>query len=472
MLHKALSWRSWRLFLGGLVVLLDSTGASTSNLLDVTSFGAVGDGLVDDTAAIRSALVAAVEFEFGLGTSTVYFPKDKVFVSAPLNLSSNLILQIDGTLQAITNTTENFSKKWPQLPPLPSYGNSRDSLGQNTLLYYHYEQYQSFLYARDASNIVIQGSGIIDGQGHWWWDAFRNHGLSAGRPNLIQMFNCSHVEITGVTLKDSPFWTLHPVLSQHVHIHHISIRAPLYAPNVDGVDPDSSRHVMIEHNDISCGDDHVAIKAGVCGGKDAAIPCKQNPHFANGDYMTKNVTIRYNILRTGMGIALGSELSGGIEDVHVYQNTIGLCENGHDHDTSCGWGYAIHMKTALTRGGFLRNIDFHTNTIYNTSGFLVLETDYQDKDKRHEIPPDYPVTDVRNISIQGNSGLGFATEVTFGCSKYVVCEDVTVRDNWIVNSSSSNYQCSYVDTYQVDHNTPPGLNACMLRSMNRTTATS
>ena len=39
----------------------------------------------------------------------------------------------------------------------------------------------------------------------------------------------------------------------------------MYAPNSDGIDPDSSRDVMIEHNDVSCGDDHIAIKAGVCG---------------------------------------------------------------------------------------------------------------------------------------------------------------------------------------------------------------
>jgi polygalacturonase len=456
------------------------------SLLDVSEFGAVGDGITDDTQAIRKALSIAKsrnrQEEPGsipvTTTTTLYFPMDKVFVSAPLNLSSNLILHVDGTLQAITNETLGFDDKWPQLPPLPSYGNSRDGGG-------HYLQYQSFLHAQHATNIQIRGQGIIDGKGAWWWDQVRNKNASslrAGRPNLIQFVNCSQIEITGVTLKDSPFWTVHPVYSRDIHIHHTTIRAPLHAPNVDGIDPDSSRNVLIEHNDISCGDDHIAIKAGVCGdgrrrrrrdGDDnkASVPdCRQDVHFARGDYISSNITIRYNILRTGMGIAFGSELSGGIENVFVYQNIIGLCDyydNDNNNETSCGWGHAIHFKTTLTRGGFLRYIYVHTNLVYNTTtGFLLLETDYQDKEQQ---PPDYPTTRIHNISIQSNSGMGLAKDMRFECSKYMVCENITVSDNWISDDSSSSnyYHCSYIDTYQVENNIPKGLERCMYESMNR-----
>ena len=64
-----------------------------------------------------------------------------------------------------------------------------------------------------------------------------------------------------MTLRDSPFWCLHPVYCNDVHIHHMAIRSRMYAPNSDGIDPDSSRNVMIEHNDVSTGDDNIAIKA-------------------------------------------------------------------------------------------------------------------------------------------------------------------------------------------------------------------
>jgi polygalacturonase len=377
-----------------------------------------------------------------------------------------LILYVDGTLQAITNTTTNFEENWPQLPPLVSYGNSEDNN--------RYLQYQSFLHANQATNIVIQGKGTIDAQGAWWWDAFhhRSSTLPAGRPNLLQFVNCTNIEITGVTMQDSPFWTIHPVYCTNVHIHHMKIRSPLYAPNVDGIDPDSSKNVLIESNDISCGDDHIAIKAGRCGdGKTMidSIDCMKDDNFRLGAYTTSNVTIRYNTFRTGMGIALGSELSGGIENVQVYQNIIGLCDHGHDSpETSCGWGHAIHLKTSLTRGGFLRNLQFHTNIIYNTTGFLLLETDYQDN--QHKLPPNYPTTELRNISIRSNSGLGLAVSMNFGCSEFMQCDQIQVIDNWILDGTSSNYHCSYVDTYQVENNFPSGLEECMYDSMNRSEA--
>ena len=444
-------------------------------ILDVTDFGAIGDGIQEDTLAIREALSQATlltrleeeeTFTQRSPSVTVYFPKDRVFVSAPLNLSSNVILHVDGTLRAITNATSgiDFDESWPQLPPLPSYGNSEDNN--------RYLQYQAFLYASEATNIVIQGEGTIDTQGAWWWDAFRNRPstLPAGRPNLLQFVNCSNIEITGVTMKDSPFWTIHPVYCTDVHIHHIKIRAPLYAPNVDGIDPDSSRNVLIEFNDVSCGDDHIAIKAGRCGDGSTSIDsinCLTDDHFRLGSYITSNITIRYNIFRTGMGIALGSELSGGIEYVNAYQNIIGLCEHGHDSpERSCGWGHAIHLKTTLTRSGFLRHLQFYDNTIYNNTGFLFLETDYQDN--KHKLPPNFPTTKIQNISIRGNSGLGMAVGVTLGCSNYLQCNQIQVKDNWILHGTSANYFCSYVHSYHVENNFPAGLEACMYESMNRT----
>jgi polygalacturonase len=140
-------------------------------------------------------------------------------------------------------------------------------------------QFQAFVYAHTATDLTISGSGTIDGSGEWWWANLKNRtAVPSGRPNLIQMVDVKGIEVTGVTLLNSPFWCLHPVQSQDIHVHHMKIRSrmctcprplspPLLlqfliklvhvldAPNSDGVDPDSSRNVMIEHNDISTGDD-------------------------------------------------------------------------------------------------------------------------------------------------------------------------------------------------------------------------
>jgi polygalacturonase len=428
--------------------------------LDVTQFGAVGDGVTEDTVALQRAISSSASTE---KTLIVHLPANKTFPSAPLNLSSNVILHVDGSLEAITNSTRFFHMLWPQIPPLPNYASSEDN-GR-------YLQYQSFLYASKANNITISGSGTIDGKGQWWWDAFQHNSssLPAGRPNLIGFVNCTNVEITGVTLKDSPFWTVHPVLSSDIHIHHMTIRAPMYAPNVDGIDPDSSQNVLIEHNDISCGDDHIAIKAGRCGLGNSwidKIHCEENVNFSNGNFKTSNITIQYNTFRTGMGIALGSEISGGLEDVHVYKNIIGLCEHGPDNPLkSCGWGLAMHFKTTLTRGGYMRNVRFQDNIIYNNTAFFQIETDYQNHG--HALPP-YPTTELKNISLIGNRGLGLATSMNFDCSQYLPCNEILVQDNRILHGTSDSYHCNFVETYQEENNFPPGLGDCLYHSINHT----
>jgi len=463
-----------------------STAAATNPIYNVLDFGAVGDGLADDSLAIRAAIRRASdafsaahspssrEGEEGLDEGrvdrqlllerrpVVLLPEGKTFQSAPINLTSYSILQVDGVLRAITNsTTSDFDDLWPRIPPLPSYGTSEDR--------HHFLQYQSFLYANGAHDVIVRGIGIIDGQGEWWWDAVDEPGrLRAGRPNLIQFVNCTDVEISGVELRDSPFWCVHPVGCERVHVHHLLIRTKLYAKNADGIDPDSSSHVLIENNDVSCGDDHIAIKAGRCGdGTTTPNRCTDDDwRRSNGKYTTNNVTIRYNTFRTGMGIALGSELSGGIQNVHVHDNQIGVCDTGSDDERrSCGWGYGMHFKTTVARSGFLRNILFENNIVYNNTGFLLLETKYQDQNKQNL--PDYPVTEIKNITIRNNVGFGSAVGVNFDCSKFVVCEDISYSDNYIEYATAANYHCSYVKTYDVSGNRPPGIRRCMEGSMNR-----
>lgn len=202
--------------------------SATRTLFDVTEHGVIGDGLQDDTGALQLLLDSVPPH------SVVVVPAGCVISTGPLTLRhDDFTLQIDGRLQAWDVTaTMLLDDVWPMLPPLPTYGNSRDGS--------HYLQYQALIYASNVKNLRITGSGVIDGRGRPWWDAFQHNPtlLTAGRPNLIQIVNASGIEIDSVELRDAPFWTLHPVLSENVHIHHISIRAPLYAPNVDGVDPE------------------------------------------------------------------------------------------------------------------------------------------------------------------------------------------------------------------------------------------
>ena len=451
-------------------LLLVPSLCQSAAVIDVVDHGAVGDGTTDDTAAIRKALNLAAARTCSREASpiTVLFPWGRTFLTGPFNLTTNVTLHVDGTIQAINGYNKEggsdyIRRKWPQLPPLPSYGNSRDG---------RYLQHQAIIYANNAANVRITGTGIIDGGGLYWWNYQFNHtALPAGRPNLIQFVNCTEVTIDSVTLLHSPFWTVHPVQCTDVHIHHTTIRAKMYAPNVDGIDPDSCRNVMIENNDIGVGDDHIAIKAGVCG-TSSPNDCRMPEFWERRVYSTQNVTVRNNIFRIGMGIAVGSESSGSIRNVNIYDNIVGLCDHGHCNNTCCGWGPALHIKTTPTRGGIIENVVYRNNTVYNNTSFILVEMSYQSKDD--EIPKDYPPTLVRNVSFIDNHALGRAVGATFDCAENDACEGFVVINNTVaaarVDHNVRVWNCHNIKTFSVSGNTPPGLDKCMEQSMNQTAA--
>ena len=81
----------------------------------------------------------------------------------------------------------------------------------------------------------------------------RNHLRLAWRP--LAQVNSSRLEVSYVTLRNSPFWTIHPAFCSDVHVHHVTILNPGDSPQTDGIDPDSSERLRFHHNHISTGDD-------------------------------------------------------------------------------------------------------------------------------------------------------------------------------------------------------------------------
>lgn len=67
----------------------------------------------------------------------------------------------------------------------------------------------------------------------------------------MQIMWSSDIEISDITLRDSPFWTLHPYDCSNVTIRNVTILAPLSeAPNTDGIDPGKfALHVVFFDNE-------------------------------------------------------------------------------------------------------------------------------------------------------------------------------------------------------------------------------
>jgi hypothetical protein len=153
------------------------------------------------------------------------------------------------------------------------------------------------------------------------------------------IYKSSDVDLQGLELRRSGFWTVHICYSQRVHVDGTTIRNNIggKGPSTDGIDIDSSSGVLVEHCDIECNDDDICLKSG----RDADGLRVNRP--------TEKVVIRDCTVRGGAaGITIGSETSGGVRDVEAYRiHVLRPVPNG------------ILFKSASTRGGTIENIVIH-----------------------------------------------------------------------------------------------------------------
>lgn len=417
-------------------VLLVSTFLSACSCLtvSVTDYGAVGDNTTDNTLSFHAAFAAVA----AAGGGEVIVPSGPpaspyIFQTGPFNLSSNLIFTVLGTVWGVANASA-----FPHVATPPSYLSSFPPW-----------RHHPFVWAPNANNLTIRGSGVLNGGGPYWWTSPESH--QDTRPHLLELHNCTDVEVTGVTLHNSPFWTFRPIYCTNVWIHDMRIEE-LYGAgdNTDGMDIDSSQNVLVERNYISCGDDHVTILSGA--GESGRL----------FNMSSRNITVRDNILGTGMGMSVGSSVSGGVEDV-VYQNNV-MTEGRYLNASTYGfWGQGAHIKTRVSYGGFIRNIAYLDNVIYaaSTQGILV-ETSYQSGGGCN-ITTCTEIRDIvfRNFTVNLVGGLGGGGPGQIGCYANRPCSNFTF-ENVHVNTTGR-WGCNNLTSGTFVNVTPPGLaEACGL----------
>jgi polygalacturonase len=304
-----------RLFLLPLLLILPCAGGASWRTCDVTEFGAVGDGKTQNILSIRAALAACA------GGGRVLFPAG-VFIGAPFNVSSNTVLDVRGVLVG----TNNLSLI-PRLAPFPSMGGNITRDG-------HPCRFAPLVGAVNATNVTITGGGTIDGAGQWWWDN-RDH-FDVELPRLVELQHVDGLEVHHITLTNSPFWTVHPIYSRNLWFHDLTIEAEgkgRLGQNTDGIDPDSCEHVLIEDYTYCAGDDAVAIKSGW--------------NWAGIEYNrpSRNITVRRATSGCRGGFTIGSEMSGGVQDV-LFENCVSTGESG------------IRISSELGRGGYVKDVVF------------------------------------------------------------------------------------------------------------------
>ncbi|XP_010550764.1 PREDICTED: probable polygalacturonase [Tarenaya hassleriana] len=288
----------------------------------ITDFGAVGDGKTSNTKAFREAITKLGQSAADGGAQLV-IPPGK-WLTGSFNLTSHFTLFIQKGATILASQDES---EWPVVAPLPSYGRGRDAPGP---------RFSSLIYGTNLTDVVITGNnGTIDGQGKSWWVKFRNGEYkSITRPYLIEILFSDNVQISDITLIDSPSWNVHPVYCNNVIVKGLTILAPIDSPNTDGIDPDSCKNTLIEDCYVVSGDDCIAVKSGWDQyGIQVGIPTQQ--------LSIRRLTC---ISPDSAGVALGSEMSGGIKDVRIEDSTMINTQS------------AIRIKTAVGRGGYVKDI--------------------------------------------------------------------------------------------------------------------
>ena len=198
------------------------------------------------------------------------------------------------------------------------------------------------------------------------------------RPNFIQFIRCERVLLSGFTLHNSPMWQVNPVFCKSVIAENLTLSS--HGANNDGFDPESCDGVIVRNCMFDTGDDCIAIKSGRDrDGRLANTPCE-------------NILIENNNFADGHGgVAMGSEMSGGIRNVLAVGNRF----------TSPNLTYALRLKTNARRGGFVENIMLCNSVMDHVGGAAIHGTMlYEDGHNGDSLPVFRNIT-IENITAHG-----------------------------------------------------------------------
>ncbi|MBZ4034123.1 glycoside hydrolase family 28 protein [Flavobacterium sp. 17A] len=334
-----------------------------ANSVNLKDFGATNGGYVLNTKAFADAIEALSK----KGGGKLIIPPG-IWLTGPIILKSNIELHAqtgalikfstDKTLYPIIETSFEGLNTWRCISPI---------------------------YGKNLENIAFTGNGVWDGSGEAWrqvkkskltdeqWKKFVASGgvlnekkdswypseqyLKGAkgadqnvrpdlktkedfeaihdflRPVLVSIQNSKRVMFDGPVFQNSPAWNIHPLLIEDLIVRNVTVRNPWFSQNGDGLDVESCKNVIIENSSFDVGDDAICIKSGKDkDGRDRGVPCE-------------NIIVKNNIVYHGHGgVTVGSEMSGGVKNLHV------------SNCTFMGTDVGLRFKSTRGRGGVVENI--------------------------------------------------------------------------------------------------------------------
>jgi polygalacturonase len=316
-----------------------------NTVFDITSYGAKGDGIFNNTEVFKKAIQLCSQNGGGM----VLVPAGKFF-TGPIHLESNVNLHIEEGAEIMFSTNPS---------DYPLVVTSFEGL--------EVMNYSPLLYAYQKTNVAITGKGTINGQGNnlnWWpWCGKDTYGWKKGsptqnvaklmkmaedgvpvterifgdgnflRPNFVEFFECTNVMLKDLKIINAPFWVIHPIKSTNVIIDGVTVTS--HGPNNDGCDPEYSKNVIIRNCNFNTGDDCIAIKSG------------RDTDGRRVGITSENIYIQNCKMYDGHGgVTIGSEISAGVRNVFVENCMMDSPELDR----------AFRIKSNSRRGGFVENL--------------------------------------------------------------------------------------------------------------------
>ena len=378
--------------------------------VNIKDMGAKGDGSTNDLPILQQAIDETSE----RGGGRVIVPAGTYYMAGPVVLKSCVDLHLE------EGSTLLFSPNPEDYPIV-------ETRWEGTRLM----NYSPFVYAYGQHDIAITGKGTIDGNAesefHSWKSKekadqvqlrlYGSEGVPVEdrvfgeghylRPGCVQINYCQRVLLEDYTVTNSPFWVNHLNCSDYVQVNGITVDS-MFANN-DGVDVESSTYVVVENCKFHTGDDSVVIKSGRdYDGRVVARP-------------SKYVVVRNNDMGGEDGIALGSEMSGGIEWVFFENN---LMRDGVS---------AVRFKANLDRGATVSHIRVRNMEIGNFQNFIFFELKYSGE-LGGNFPSIYSDLVFEDLHIQSVSGNIFDAKAPAGYP----LQNVTIQNVKIDEATNPN----------------------------------
>jgi polygalacturonase len=334
-----------------------------ANSVTITDFGAKSGGQVLCTQAFADAINAVSQ----KGGGKIIVPRG-IWLTGPITLKSYIEIHIEtGALVVFSNDKSLY--------PLVE----TNFEGFNTY------RCMSPINGRNLENVAFTGNGVFDGSGDVWravkkdkltesqWRTLVSSGGIVSengktwypsqqfrdgekiaemnvprslktkaefekikdflRPVMVSLISCKKVLIDGPTFQNSPAWCLHPLMCEDFTLRNATVRNPWYSQNGDGIDIESCKNSIIHDSNFDVGDDAICIKSGKDKeGRDRKMP--------NENLIVKNCIVFHG----HGGVTVGSEMSGGVRNLHV------------SNCTFIGTDVGLRFKSNRGRGGVVENI--------------------------------------------------------------------------------------------------------------------